>query len=252
MLDRNSAPDSPVQLAEAKPRGGHRRVLLVTAVLIGTALFAFFAPIHQWLRDLGQIRNYVSSAGAWIYPASVAAVAVLVACGVPRLVLCGVAGMAFGFWWGLAVVQVGTLLGLYAVFLFIRWGGRDWALRHWPALHKWANLVHDHGTVGVILLRLLPIHGSLVNLGLGLSHVKHRHFLLGTIIGSLPEAIPATLAGAGLVKPSMQATASYLGIAVAALAIIWIVCGVTLRKLRNTRDGAELLADARSLNRSGD
>jgi hypothetical protein len=54
------------------------------------------------------------------------------------------------------------------------------------------------------------------------------------------------------VKPSMQATASYLGIAVAALAIIWIVCGVTLRRLRNTRDGAELLADARSLNRSGD
>jgi uncharacterized membrane protein YdjX (TVP38/TMEM64 family) len=105
--------------------------------------------------------------------------------------------------------------------------------------------------MGVILLRQLPIHGSFVNLGLGLSHVKHRHFLLGTLIGSLPEAIPATLAGAGLVKTSMASAASYLATAVAALAAIWIACGVMMRALRNSRAAAELIADADSLKGTG-
>jgi uncharacterized membrane protein YdjX (TVP38/TMEM64 family) len=252
MLDRNSAPEGPVSVVERKPRGGHRRAFLLAAVLLATGLLAYFVPIRNWHQDAGQLRNAIASAGIWVYPAGIAAVAILVACGVPRLVMCGLAGMTLGFWWGLAVVQTGSLLGYYGVFLFIRWGGRDWALRHWPALRKWADLVHDHGTLGVLLIRQLPIHGGIVNLALGLSNVKHRHYLLGTLLGSLPEAIPATLAGAGLVRPSIQATASYLAIAMAALAIIWIGCGYLLKALRNSRAGAEILADAETLKGAGD
>jgi uncharacterized membrane protein YdjX (TVP38/TMEM64 family) len=246
MLDRNS-----VSVAEVKPRGGHRRVAILALVLLAAAVLAYFVPVRNWRQDAGQLRGIIASAGIWVYPAAVAAVAILVACGVPRLVMCGIAGMTLGFWWGLAVVQIGSLTGYYGVFLFIRWGGRDWALRHWPALRKWADLVHDHGTLGVLLIRQLPIHGGIVNLALGLSNVKHRHFLLGTFLGSLPEAIPATLAGAGLVRPSMQATASYLAIAIAALAMIWIGCGYLMRALRNSRAGAEIVADAETLKGAG-
>ncbi len=247
MLDRNSAP-----VAEVKQSGGHRRVVLLAAILVAAGVLAYFVPVKNWHQDAAQIRKIVASAGVWVYPAGIAATAILVACGVPRLVLCGIAGMTLGFWWGLAVVQVGSLLGFYGVFLFIRWGGRDWGLRHWPALRKWADLVHDHGTLGVILIRQLPIHGSLINLALGLSNVKHRHFLLGTLIGSLPEAIPTTLAGAGLVRPSIEATLSYLAVAMTALVVIWIGCGYLLRALRNSRAGAEILADADTLKGAGD
>jgi uncharacterized membrane protein YdjX (TVP38/TMEM64 family) len=252
MLDRESVRTPPVSVAQRPPRGGHRRVIAVALVLIGATVLAYFVPIKNWHQDAGQLRGMVASAGPWVYPAVFAAVAILVACGVPRLVMCGLAGMALGFWWGLPIVLFGSLAGYYAIFLFIRWGGRDWAIRHWPTLRKWANLVHDHGTLGVVLVRQLPIHGSLINLALGLSNVKHRHFLLGTLIGSLPEAIPATLAGAGLVRPSIQATASYLAIAMACLAAIWIGYRYLQSALRNSRAGAEILADAEILKGAGD
>jgi uncharacterized membrane protein YdjX (TVP38/TMEM64 family) len=248
MIDDDSDDASQVEFVEAANRvGGWRRVVLLCAVLIGAMVLAYFLPIRARLQDPALDRRVILSAGLWIYPASLAIVAILVGCGVPRLLLCAVGGMVLGFWWGFAIVQAGSLLGYYAVFLFIRWGGRDWALRRWPAMRKWANLVQDHGVMGVILLRQLPIHGSFVNLGLGLSHVKHRHFLIGTAIGSLPEAIPATLAGAGLAKASIKTTAGYLGITLVALALIWIICGYILRAMRHSRTGSEVLAEAASL-----
>jgi len=251
----NDVPGQALQgeLPDAADRvGGLRRVAALCVVLIGAMVLAYCVPIRHWLTDSRRVGEALSSVGIWTYPTCVVAVAALVACGVPRLLLCGVAGMILGFWRGLTVVQLGTLLGYYGVFLFIRWGGRDWALRRWPALQKWADLVHDHGLMGVILLRQLPIHGTFINLGLGLSRVKHRHFLIGTLIGSLPEAIPATLAGAGLVKASMKATAGYLGIAAAALAVIWIGCGYLMRAMHHSRSGSDLLVEAESLKGVGD
>jgi len=248
MLKSSAGDASQMEFAEAADRvSGLRRVVLLCAVIIGAMVLAYLLPIRARLQDPALDRRVILSAGVWIYPASLATVAILVSCGVPRLLLCAVGGMILGFWWGIAIVQLGSLLGYYAVFLFIRWGGRDWALHRWPALRKWSNLVHDHGIMGVILLRQLPIHGSFVNLGLGLSHVKHRDFLVGTAIGSLPEAIPATLAGAGLVKSSIKTTAGYLGIALMALTLIWILCGYLLRAARSSRSGSALLAEAASL-----
>jgi uncharacterized membrane protein YdjX (TVP38/TMEM64 family) len=230
-----------------KKRGSFRRVLLLAAVLILLLTLAYALPVRHWLSNSGEVRQALSALGVWAFPASMIIAATLIGCGVPRLIVCAVAGMVLGFWWGLIVVEVGTLIGYYAIFLFIRWGGRDWALRHWPALRKWSNLVHAHGFMGVILLRQLPIHGTVVNLGLGLSHVKHRHFLLGTAIGSLPEAIPATLAGTGLVKASMKTTSIYLAAAMVVLAIVWIGVGYFMRATKKNREAAELLVEAESL-----
>ncbi len=234
-------PDAPSALSE---QGGLSRVILLALVLIVAAGLAYFLPIRTWLRGSGQLHQIIASMGVWVYPLGIIAVAGTVACGVPRLLLCALMGMALGFWPGLLVVQTGTLLGFYSVFIFTRWGGRDWVLRRWPPLRKWAALVHEHGTIGVILIRQLPIHGSLINLALGLSHVKHRHFLIGTLIGSLPEAIPATLAGAGLVKSSIKLTAGYLTAAMLIFAVIWIGCGYVLKALRKTPSGSVIAADA--------
>jgi uncharacterized membrane protein YdjX (TVP38/TMEM64 family) len=225
-------------------QGSFSRVILLALALIAAAALAYLLPIRTWLRGSGELHQIIASVGLWVYPLGILTVAATVACGVPRLLLCALMGMALGFWQGLLIVQTGTLLGFYSVFIFTRWGGRDWALRRWVPLRKWATLVHEHGTVGVILIRQLPIHGTVINLALGLSHVKHRHFLFGTLIGSLPEAIPATLAGAGLVKPSIKLTAGYLTVAMLIFAGIWIGCGYMLKALRKTPSGSVIVADA--------
>ena len=223
------------------------RLFLIGAVLAAAMLLVHLTPIRSFLADTDRVRASLKHLGLFLYPGIILAVAVLIAASVPRLAFCVLGGMIFGFWRGLLLVQAGTLLAHYGVFLFIRWGGRDFVLRRWPSLHKWANLIHDHGIVGVILIRQAPAHAMLTNTVLGLSNVKHRDFLIGTAIGLFPEAIPATLVGAGLVKSSLSHSATYLVLATATLALIWIAFGYALRMMRSRNRQDQILAAAESL-----
>jgi uncharacterized membrane protein YdjX (TVP38/TMEM64 family) len=72
----------------------------------------------------------------------------------------------------------------------------------------------------------------IINVGLGVSPVTQRQFLIGTAIGLLPEAIPATLIGAGLFQTSLTSSAKILALAAAVLAVIWLVGGIAYRALR--------------------
>ena len=220
----------------SRPRGGGLwRVLLVAAVLIAAVATIHLTPVRSWLVDMQRMRETLAGLGVWVYPITIAAVALLLACGVPRLPIHAAGGMVFGFGLGLVLTLIGALLGHYCVFLFIRWGGRDWVLGRWPKLRKWADVFHDHGVVAVLLARQLPAHAMLINTGLALSHVRHRDFLIGTALGLLPEAIPAPLIGAGLMRASLKDSAGYLALAAAAFAVIWIAGGYGFRALRKHR-----------------
>lgn len=219
-------------------------MVLFVAIFVAAVVGAYVSPVRAWLGDAARVRHVVESLGAWVYPVGILGTALLVGCGVPRLLLCGVAGMTLGFWRGFLVGEIGTVLGYYGMFLFVRWGGREWALHRWPKLGKWSTLVEGQGVLGVVLLRHVPIHGTFINLGLGLSHIRHRSFLIGTAIGVISEAIPATLVGAGLGKGSAKAIGTYLAMAAVAFAVIWIVATAVLRKLKQRRGGAEAAAIA--------
>lgn len=212
-----------------------RFVVLIVAMACALAVVSL-TPVRSWLHDVNKLRAAIAAGGAWAYPLCVLGVAVFVACGVPRLIFCTVGGVILGFWWGLGIVHAGTLLGYYGAFLFVRWGGRAWVLAKWPGLAKWSDGVRGQGLAAVVLARQLPLHGSVVNVLLGLSRVRHRHFLLGTTIGLLPEAIPLTLIGAGLVKGSMAGSAKYLALAAVALVVLWVGAGYAVAAMRK-RDG---------------
>jgi uncharacterized membrane protein YdjX (TVP38/TMEM64 family) len=152
-------------------------------------------------------------------------VAVLVAVGVPRLLLCPIGGMAFGFWQGLLWAQLGTMLGYYATFLFVRWSGRDFILRKWPRLNRYTRFSRKNGMISVLLIRQLPITGFYINLLLGLIPLSHADFLLGTVIGILPAAVPATLVGSGASAFSSGESKLYTLLAIAAGIALWFLAG---------------------------
>ena len=232
--------DPPPVSPESHTSRGVLRPLLLAALLVGAIAAVYLSPLRAWLQDAPRIRQSLSSLGLWAYPACVLAVAILVGCGVPRLLLCGIGAMVFGFWRGLLLTQAGALLGCYAIFLAVRWGGREWVLHRWPNLRRWADTLHDHGVVGVILIRQVPLHGTFTNLCLGLSGVRHRHFIIGTAIGLLPEAVPVALVGAGLARASLRDSASYIAAAALAFAAIWVASTYALRALRRSRAAAAL------------
>jgi uncharacterized membrane protein YdjX (TVP38/TMEM64 family) len=208
------------------------RVLLVAAVLLAAAIIVHLTPMRAHLADAQRLRARLLGLGVWVYPVAVVLTALLLGCGVPRLPIHATGGMIFGFALGLVLTMIGAVLGHYCVFLFIRWGGRDWVLSRWPALRRWADVVHDHGAIGVLLARQLPAHAMLINVCLALSRVRQRDFLSGTALGLLPEAIPATLVGAGLMRESLRNSTGYFALAAAVFASIWLAGGYALRALR--------------------
>src|SRR2546421_657934 len=162
MTTMNVLPVAPVggdDAPAARPRRGTKRAVLLIAVLAAAITAVYLSPVRAWLSDAGGVRRAVQSLGLWIYPVGIGTIALLVGCGVPRLLLCTVAGMTLGFWRGMLLGEFGTLLGYYAVFLFIRWGGRDWALHRWPRLRKWSDLIQGQGILDVILLRHIATRG---------------------------------------------------------------------------------------------
>ena len=207
---------------------------LGVAALLG---LVYFSPLRGYLTHWREISQQLRGLGPWGPVVFTLGVAVLVALGFPRLLLCVIAGMTFGFWQGLLWAQLGTLLGNYVLFFAARYFLHDWAVKvlahRGRSLH---DLVRREGMAGVILARQVPVPGLLINLACGLLPLRQRHFLLGTIIGQVPEAIPATLFGAAGAHGELDKRSVLLiGLAVAAMVIAWFgLRWFTRRQARGT------------------
>ncbi len=220
-------------LHEAEARPPWRRIALMGVLLIVLLSVVYLSPLRGYLGRLQEIRDTIRSFGVMAPVVLTLSIAGLVAIGFPRLVFCALAGMAMGFWWGLLWAQLGTLIGNYGLFLVARTGGGDWVRRYLAKRGRLAGLIREGGAVGVILARQLPVPGMLVNLAFGLLSIRHRDFLLGTLLGQLPEAIPCTLIGAGAVKASLGKSVGLIGLAVALAILVWVGLHWWVRRRRS-------------------
>jgi uncharacterized membrane protein YdjX (TVP38/TMEM64 family) len=198
--------------------------LIMLAVVAAAFTLVYFTPARKYLGNIQSVKYWLLSLG-WVGLAVwMGVVFVLVAAGMPRLLFCPIGGLAFGFWHGLLWTQVATLAGYYALFLFVRWGGQDFILRHWPRVGRLKEHFHGHSAALLVFaVRQLPISGLIINFLLGLSPIRHRHFLLGTAFGILPEAIPFTLVASGMLKLTGQDTPLYIAAAVGFLLLVCVV-----------------------------
>ncbi len=209
-------------LLEAEARPPWKRIAFLAVLVVVLLGIVYLSPLRGYLDRVQELKEMIRGLGALGPVVMTLGIAVLVAVGFSRLVLCGIAGMAMGFWWGLLWAQIGALLGNYVLFVVARVSGGDWIRRYVHKRERLAGLIHKEGITGVILARQLPVPGMLVNLVLGLLALRHRDFLLGTLIGQLPEAIPCTLIGAGAGKASLAKSAGFIGLAVVFAVLVWV------------------------------
>ncbi len=227
-----------IQIPKLGTTGFSWKPLIMLAVVAAAFVSVYFTPARKYFSDIQNVKCWLLSLG-WTGPAAwMVIVFALVAAGLPRLLFCPIGGLAFGFWHGLLWTQVATLTGYYALFLFVRWGGSDFVLRHWPRVGRLKEHFHGHSAALLVFaIRQLPISRLIINFLLGLSPIRHRHFLLGTAIGILPEAIPFTLVASGLVKLNNQSRPLYIG---AAIGILVLVCASLWYFSRHSKLLAEL------------
>lgn len=112
------------------------------------------------------------------------------------------AGAIWGIVTATAVVSIGRVLGSTLTFLVARYFTRGWQERRMakdPKFAAVARAVEREGFRFVLLLRLCPLFPVIMlNYGLGMTSVRLRSYMLGTLLGLIPRTIIVAYSGSGL------------------------------------------------------
>ena len=205
-----------------------RRLLFLALFVLGVVLTLHFSPLKTWLDDLRALKQHIGGFGWKVHILFVLGSIAAIAAGIPRLALCGLAGVLFGFIEGMLVAMASGVLGSYGAFLIARWGGRAWGERKLAgASERLRSVLAKPDIASIFIARQLPVPGIVPNVLLGILPTPHRTFLLGTFLGYLPSNAIVALAGSSLGKDSLekaiaQVTLSMAGLGVFSLLLLWL------------------------------
>ena len=189
-------------------------------VVVGCSFLIYSMPLKDVLNQSQQIKSWLAETGYAAPAVFTLSAALLTAIGMPRLLLCSLAGVIFGFTWGFVWSHFGTLLGAYGTFIFARWSGREYVQQKFPKIIALSQATQARGWRSVLFMRQLPISGLYNDILLGMSTVSHCDFWIGSALGFLPLGVTATLVGAGAIQADISHLAQYMGIATVAFFIL--------------------------------
>ncbi len=196
------------------------RLFIVFLAVLALVLVLHLTHLREILLDRDLLEEALAGAGIWAPLVFVGLSVVSVALGCPRLLVCALGGALFGFAPGLLYSLIGTVGGSYTVFLLSRWGRRQSSWQ-WPdRLQRMLRVLERRPVLGVVILRQTPITGVVTNLFLGCTRVGQGAFVMGSLIGYLPTAIPAALLGQGVFEASILGSLSLIAAAVILLLVL--------------------------------
>ena len=150
--------------------------------------------------DQAQLQTWLKQAGIWaplIYIALYTLGTILILPSTP-LNLSG--GAIFGAWWGTLWTSVAAVIAAVVAFAFTRTVGRDIVARKFAG--RWEAMdaeMRQGGLFYMFAIRLLPIIPyGLVNFAAGLTSIRFKDYLLGTVLGTVPGILPFVMMGSGL------------------------------------------------------
>jgi uncharacterized membrane protein YdjX (TVP38/TMEM64 family) len=131
--------------------------------------------------------------------------ALVTAIGCPRQLVAFLGGYAFGAVNGILLSTLGVGMGCVLSLFFARMVIRPFVNRRFPnRIVKINDFLSVRPVVKTIIIRLLPIGNNLVtNLIAGVTGVKARYFVLGSLIGYVPQMAIFALMGKGVVVMSV-------------------------------------------------
>ncbi len=203
---------------------------------IAAAAIAWLLPMADW-DDL--LADWVDESGGFgiLVFTGVYIVATLLL--LPSAVLNVTSGALFGFFWGLGIVLAASTTAATIAFLIARHLLRDRITQHYTRKGTPAAIdraLRSEGWKAVALLRLSPVVPFPVkNYLFGVSRVRMRDYLIGTVVGKLPGAVVLTALGTtgrAAMELSGAARWSLLAAGIAAtLLATWMIGRVAARHL---------------------
>ena len=113
-------------------------------------------------------------------------------------------GAIFGIWWGTLWTTIAALVAAIAAFAFTRTVGKELVSQKFSDRWAVADIeIRQGGLFYLFAIRLLPIIPyGIVNFVAGLTSIKFKDYLLGTLLGTLPGVLPFVMMGAGITELS--------------------------------------------------
>jgi uncharacterized membrane protein YdjX (TVP38/TMEM64 family) len=219
--DINGSDQIPALFDPVSVSGVRRSYLKMGGLVLFIAVcivVVHFTPLREYLTDLRAFKTFLLSVGLWAPLVFLLVSAGAIFIGAPRLPLCILGGMLFGFVLGLVISQIATLAGAYGPFLLARYSTRDWVTRKLRRVEKLHKHLRKPTILNVFLFRQIPIWGGITNMLLGSIEMPQATFIIGSFLGFLPQGVIFTLVGSGIVEESLLRALSRIWIAIPLLA----------------------------------
>ncbi len=171
-------------------------------LVIGVAFVAalILSVRHFAIPECSQIQQQVTDWGALAPVMFFLAYIVATIAFVPGIVVTMAAGLAFGPLWGTLIVSISSTVGATLAFLIARYVARDAVegfLSKQPWFTKFRANVQDDGVNYVLFVRLVPLFPfNALNYACGLTPLKLKHYVIGSMIGMLPGTFAYVYLGA--------------------------------------------------------
>lgn len=180
-------------------KSGWWKLVLLGLVLLTVAILLRYTDALNYVTP-GSIRRAREALGFWAPLAFVLLYAAGTLVAAPGSILSLIGGLLFGTLIGGSLIVLGASCGATGAFLLARFAGRDTITRfiRGGQLERFDELVRGSGLSAVLFTRLVPLFPfNFLNFAWGLTSVRLRDYMLGTVIGIIPGAfVYANLAGA--------------------------------------------------------
>ncbi|PYZ95287.1 TVP38/TMEM64 family protein [Salipaludibacillus keqinensis] len=120
----------------------------------------------------------------------------------PASILSLAGGLLFGPILGTVAIVVGASSGAILSFWVARKLGKNIAAKKWTGKgEKIQSQLEENGFFYVLTLRLIPLFNfDMISYLSGISKVKFRHFMVGTVVGMIPGSFAYSFLGASFVE----------------------------------------------------
>lgn len=176
-------------------------LLLWAACIFG--VYYFLHTQHVTLRQLPKFLHlFVAGAGPMGFLIILAAYLAVTVIPFPTVALAVISGSVYGKFWGTLLVVIGLNTASAVSFYLGRFFGRHWVSEHEKGwVKKYDDLMGEQGFYLVLIMRLVLVPFDYVSLGSGMTKITFRQYMLGTILGSLPNTVTFVVLGDAFTDP---------------------------------------------------
>ena len=200
-----------------------KRVLkrLVPVLLLAVFVLLFIFGVFDFLHDRERIESFFNDSGLFGPVLYVLAFVAAQPLSLPGAALIIPATFVWDWWEVFAYSMLGGIIASSLGFSISRWLAQDWVRRRLPQRFiGWEKRLVDHALLSTIALRLVTGYAPAADWFLGISKVRWREFIIGTILGLIPATFLFSYYGDDTVR--WVQNAPLIAVAVVLTAVILI------------------------------